>query len=56
MLKTILVALGLAFGAAIVLPSIAEAQCGTGSRASSAECSYKRQSESAARAYNTNRR
>lgn len=39
--------------ASIILPTIAEASCN--GRASSAECSYQRQSESAKRAYGNGR-
>ncbi len=50
-LKQITVALALVLGASILLPTIAEASCGASSRASSADCSYQRQSDSAKRAY-----
>ena len=55
-MKTAALALALAICASIALPSIAEASCGTGSRASSADCSYQRQSDSAKRAYSTGKR
>lgn len=55
-MKTVAIALALAIGASIALPTIAEASCGATSRASSADCSYQRQSESAKRAYSTGKR
>ena len=54
-MKTLALALALALGAAVVLPTVAEAQCGTSSRASSADCSNQRNSDSAKRAYGNGR-
>lgn len=50
-MKSLAFALAIALGAAILLPSIAEASCASSGRSSSAECSYQRQSDSAKRAY-----
>ena len=51
-MKSLIFTLVIALGASLVLTSVAEANC---DRASSAECSYQRQSESAKRAYGNGR-